>query len=241
MLDGIFSCPEFLLTTLLNQYVSVQWSEGFLDAESEWERSVKEKKKTPKSGIIYQSTLSLCDAFEAIRSRFVSSRKLTQSHLVMNNIFPPINGHSRPPSEDLHGLTTTGSVDMHSTSKPTQLRRQPHIIEPHRRTPLRSTSMLPTPATRYVTAAAAAAAAVASPSISGSPLLRSPSFVQTGASTQFEPAKSKLNFFFRWRAQRVKLTYLKREKPISKHLSIMGRRRRKAFLYLAFLYLAFLF
>lgn len=160
------------------------------------ETSVNEKKKTPTKGIIYQSTLSLCEAFQAILNRFVSSRKLTQSHLVMNNIFPPINGHSRPPPEDLHGLTTTGSVEMHSTSKPTQLRRQPHIIEPHRRTPLRNTSVLPTPATRYVTAAAAAAAAVASPSISGSPLLRSPSFVQTVASTQYEPAKSEFNFLF---------------------------------------------
>lgn len=126
---------------------------------------------------------------------FPSSRKLTQPHLTMNNIFPPINGHSRPPSEDLRAV---GSTDIQSStqknSQPFRRSSQQNSMEQQqqRRTPLRSTSLLPSTGTRYVTAAAAAAAAVATSSATGSPLLRSPSFVQTaGTSTQFEPAKSK--------------------------------------------------
>ena len=113
----------------------------------------------------------------------------------MNNIFPPINGHSRPTSEDLRA---GGSADIQSStpknSQPFRRSIQQNSMEPQqqRRTPMRSSSLLPSTGTRYVTAAAAAAAAVASSSANGSPLLRSPSFVQTGGtSTQFEPAKSK--------------------------------------------------
>lgn len=109
-------------------------------------------------------------------------------------MFPPINPHSRPPSEDLRGVTTNGSAEMHSAAKQQQIRRQ-QTIENQRRSPLRSNSLLPSTASRYVTAAAAAAAATAvpSPSVSVSPLVRSPSFVQNGPSAQFEPAKSELD------------------------------------------------
>ncbi|CAF3671267.1 unnamed protein product [Rotaria sp. Silwood1] len=116
--------------------------------------------------------------------------KLTQPHLSMNNMFPPINPHSRPPSEDLRGVNTNGPTEIHSASKQQQIRRQQQTIDQQRRSPLRSNSLLPTTTNRYVTAAAAAAAAVPSPSVSVSPLVRSPSFVQTGCSSaQFEPAK----------------------------------------------------
>ncbi|CAF3079611.1 unnamed protein product [Rotaria sp. Silwood2] len=107
----------------------------------------------------------------------------------MNNMFPPINPHSRPPSEDLRGVSTNGPTEIHSASKQQQIRRQQQTIDQQRRSPLRSNSLLPTTASRYVTVAAAAAAAVPSPSVSVSPLVRSPSFVQTGTSAQFEPAK----------------------------------------------------
>ena len=139
--------------------------------------------------------MSLISVTSRRANLFPSSRKLTQPHLTMNNIFPPINGHSRPPSEDLRAV---GSTDIQSstqkTSQPYRRSSQQNVMEQQqqRRTPLRSTSLLPSTGTRYVTAAAAAAAAVASSSATGSPLLRSPSFVQTaGTSTQFEPAKSK--------------------------------------------------
>ncbi|CAF2985604.1 unnamed protein product [Rotaria socialis] len=110
----------------------------------------------------------------------------------MNNMFPPINPHSRPPSEDLRGVGTNGTTEIHSASKQQQIRRQQQqqTIDQQRRSPLRSNSLLTTTASRYVTAAAAAAAAaVSSPSVSVSPLVRSPSFVQNGSSAQFEPAK----------------------------------------------------
>lgn len=116
--------------------------------------------------------------------------KLTYPHLSMNNIFPPINAHSRPPSEDLRGVGTNGTTEIHSASKQQQLRRQHQTIDQQRRSPLRSNSLLQSTASRYVTAAAAAAAVVSSPSVTISPLVRSPSFVQTGSSAQFEPPKS---------------------------------------------------
>ncbi|CAF3569501.1 unnamed protein product [Rotaria sordida] len=117
--------------------------------------------------------------------------KLTQPHLSMNNMFPPINPHSRPPSEDLRGVSTNGPTEINSNSKQQHIRRQHQTIDQQRRSPLRSNSLLPSTASRYVTVAtaAAAAAAVPSPSVSVSPLVRSPSFVQTGSSAQFEPAK----------------------------------------------------
>ncbi len=108
-------------------------------------------------------------------------------------MFPPINGHSRPPSEDLNGVGTTGATEIHSASKQHQIRRQQQVMDQHRRSPLRSNSLVPSTSNRYVSAAAAAAAAVQSPSVSISPLVRSPSFVQTGSSGQFEPAKSELD------------------------------------------------
>jgi hypothetical protein len=113
----------------------------------------------------------------------------------MNNMFPPINGHSRPPSEDLRGVGSNGSTEIHSASKQQQIRRQQQqqTIDQQRRSPLRSNSLLPSTANRYVTAVASAAAAVSSPSILISPLVRSPSFAQTGSSAQFEPAKSELD------------------------------------------------
>lgn len=63
--------------------------------------------------------------------------KITQPHLSMNNVFPPINTHSRPPSEDLHGVTSTGIGDIHSASKHQQIRRQQATIDQQRRSPLR--------------------------------------------------------------------------------------------------------
>jgi len=60
----------------------------------------------------------------------------------MNNVFPPINTHSRPPSEDLNGVTSTGIADIHSASKHQQMRRQQATIDQQRRSPLRSNSFL---------------------------------------------------------------------------------------------------
>lgn len=114
----------------------------------------------------------------------------------MNNIFPPINPHSRPPSEDLRAVGTNATNEIHSAAKQQQIRRQQQTMDQQRRSPLRSNSLLTSTANRYVTAAAAAAvaaAAVPSPSVSVSPLVRSPSFVQNGSSAQFEPAKSELD------------------------------------------------
>lgn len=107
-------------------------------------------------------------------------------------MFPPINFHSRPTSEDLHGVGNGGTQEIHSVAKQNQIRRQQHTTEQQRRSPLRSNSLIPSTSSRYVSAAAAAAAAVQSPSVSISPLVRSPSFVQTGSPAQFEPAKSEL-------------------------------------------------
>lgn len=107
-------------------------------------------------------------------------------------MFPPINSHSRPPSEDLRANT---NGETNSASKQNSIRRQQSTIEQQRRSPMRSNSLVPSTATRYLSAAAAAAAAAATttttqtPSESVSPLARSPSFVQTGSSAQFEPAK----------------------------------------------------
>jgi hypothetical protein len=109
-------------------------------------------------------------------------------------MFPPINAHSRPPSEDLRGVVTGGTTEIQSASKQHQIRRQQQqSMDQQRRSALRSNSFIPSTASRYVSAAAAAAAAVQSPSVSISPLVRSPSFVQTGSSGQFEPAKSELD------------------------------------------------
>jgi hypothetical protein len=91
--------------------------------------------------------------------RFVSllSSKITQPHLSMNNLFPPINGHSRPPSEDLHGVSSGGVADIHSASKQQQIRRPPQTMDQQRRSPLRSNSLLTTATARkrYLTTAAA--------------------------------------------------------------------------------------
>jgi hypothetical protein len=109
------------------------------------------------------------------------SSKLTQPHLSMNNMFPPINAHSRPPSEDLRGVGGGGAADIHSASKQQQVRRQQQTMDQHRRSPLRSNSLLTntTTANRYVTMAAAAAVVPVSSAL-----------VQTGSS---EPAKSELD------------------------------------------------
>lgn len=105
-------------------------------------------------------------------------------------MFPAISAQSRPPSEDLRA---SGNVEVHAAaSKQNQIRRQ-QPIEQQRRSPLRSNSLIASTATRYLSAAAAAVAATAqTPSDSVAPLVRSPSFVQTGTSAQFEPAKSEL-------------------------------------------------
>jgi hypothetical protein len=66
-------------------------------------------------------------------------------------MFPPINTHSRPPSEDLHGVSSGGVADIPSASKQQQIRRQPHTIDQQRRSPLRSNSLL-TPPTAAVVA-----------------------------------------------------------------------------------------
>ncbi|CAM4778684.1 unnamed protein product [Rotaria magnacalcarata] len=63
--------------------------------------------------------------------------KLTQPHLSINNMFPPINAHSRPPSEDLHGVSSGGVADIHSASKHQQIRRQQLTVDQQRRSPLR--------------------------------------------------------------------------------------------------------
>jgi len=60
----------------------------------------------------------------------------------MNNMFPPINTHSRPPSEDLHGVSSGGVADTHSASKQQQIRRNQQTIDQQRRSPLRSNSLL---------------------------------------------------------------------------------------------------
>ncbi len=109
-------------------------------------------------------------------------------------MFPPISSQSRPPSEDLHGAgTPNGTVEIHSASKQNQIRRQQQTIDQQRRIPLRSNSLMPSTTSRYVSATAATAAAVQSPSVSISPLVRSPSLVQTGPAAQYEPAKSELD------------------------------------------------
>ncbi len=109
-------------------------------------------------------------------------------------MFPPINSHSRPPSEDLRAAVTGSTNEIHPSSRQNQVRRQQQTLDQQqRRSPLRSNSLAPTTSSRYISAAAAAAAAVQSPSVSISPLVRSPSFVQTGSSAQFEPAKSEID------------------------------------------------
>ncbi|CAM4949726.1 unnamed protein product [Rotaria socialis] len=52
-------------------------------------------------------------------------------------MFPPINAHSRPPSEDLHGVSSGGVADIHSASKHQQIRRQQLTVDQQRRSPLR--------------------------------------------------------------------------------------------------------
>jgi len=95
-------------------------------------------------------------------------------------MFPPINTHSRPPSEDLHGVSSGGIADIHSVSKQQQIRRQQQTIDQQRRSPLRSNSLLTitTARNRYITTAAAVA-------------VRSSSFVQTGS----ESTKSELDIY----------------------------------------------
>ena len=90
--------------------------------------------------------------------------KLTQPHLSMNSMFPPINGSSRPTSEDLQGVSSGGVADIHSASKQQQIRRQQQTIDQQRRSPLRSNSLLTTTSTsnKYVTAAAAVAVPLSS-------------------------------------------------------------------------------
>lgn len=76
----------------------------------------------------------------------------------MNNMFPPINTHSRPPSEDLPGVSNGGIPDIHSASKHQQIRRQQQqTIDQQRRSPLRSNSLL----THSTTSTSRNAAAVA--------------------------------------------------------------------------------
>ncbi len=106
-------------------------------------------------------------------------------------MFPQIGSNSRTPSEDLRGASTNGTTEIPSASKQNQIRRQ-QTMDQQRRSPLRSNSLLPT-SSRYISAAAATAATIQSPSVSNSPLVRSPSFVQTGSSGQFEPPKSELD------------------------------------------------
>jgi hypothetical protein len=108
----------------------------------------------------------------------------------MNNMFPPINANLRQSSDDIRGVG--GAPEIHSASKQQNIRRQQQPMDQQRRSPLRSNSLVQSPATRYATAAAAAAG-VPTPSASISPLVRSPSFVQTGSSAQFEPAKSEFH------------------------------------------------
>ncbi len=78
----------------------------------------------------------------------------------MNNMFPPINTHSRPPSEDLHGVGSGGAVDIHSASKNQQVRRQPQTLDQQRRSPLRSNSLLTTTTSKARQTVKAAAVAV---------------------------------------------------------------------------------
>jgi hypothetical protein len=82
----------------------------------------------------------------------------------MNNMFPPINTHSRPPSEDLHGVSSGGVADIRSASKHQQIRRQQHTLDQQRRSPLRSNSLLTTTTskTRYTVKAAAVAVPMSS-------------------------------------------------------------------------------
>lgn len=78
----------------------------------------------------------------------------------MNNMFPPINTHSRPPSEDLPGVSTGGVADIHSASKHQQIRRQQQAIDQQRRSPLRSNSLQTNTTTTASRKAAAATLAV---------------------------------------------------------------------------------
>jgi hypothetical protein len=83
----------------------------------------------------------------------------------MNNVFPPINTHSRPPSEDLRGVSSGGGVDIHSASKHQQIRRQQQTMDQQRRSPLRSNSLLTiatTPRNRFSTNSAAVADSMSS-------------------------------------------------------------------------------
>jgi hypothetical protein len=123
----------------------------------------------PSADIINKCACLLFVSFSLLSS------KLTQPHLSMNNMFPPINAHSRPTSEDLHGVSSGAVADIHSASKQQQIRRQQQTVDQQRRSPLRSNSLQTTTSTtnKYVTAAAA----VAVPLYSG----------------QFEPAKSELD------------------------------------------------
>ena len=95
------------------------------------------------------------------------SSKLTQPHLFTNNMFPPINAHSRPPSEDLRGITgNVGATDVHSASKQQQLRRQQQTMEQQRRSPLRSNSLLMlTPTVNRVAITATPTSLVPSPTL----------------------------------------------------------------------------
>ncbi|CAF1090526.1 unnamed protein product [Rotaria sp. Silwood1] len=52
-------------------------------------------------------------------------------------MFPPINAHPRPPSEDLHGVSSGGVADINSASKQQQIRRQQLTMDQQRRSPLR--------------------------------------------------------------------------------------------------------
>ncbi|CAF2145001.1 unnamed protein product [Rotaria magnacalcarata] len=101
-------------------------------------------------------------------------------------MFPPINAHSRPPSEDLHGVSSGGVADIHSASKHQQIRRQQLTVDQQRRSPLRSKSSLSTTAsmkTRYVKAPTAVAVPMPSP------LARSLKILRTGTPSTIESIK----------------------------------------------------
>lgn len=96
-------------------------------------------------------TSSIYMRLSIIRFFSLLSSKITQPHLPMNNMFPPINTHSRPPSEDLHGVSSGGiATDIHSPSKHQQIRRNQQTIDQQRRSPLRSNSLLTTPTAKQL-------------------------------------------------------------------------------------------
>ncbi|CAF0734482.1 unnamed protein product [Adineta steineri] len=106
----------------------------------------------------------------------------------MNNTLPPINNHSRSSLEDLHGVNASGTSETPLASKQQHIRRQ-QSIDQQRRNPMRSSRLIPSNGNKYVTSTSSTAAPiVASPFVSVSSFIRSPSIIQIGSPAQIDSA-----------------------------------------------------